>query len=288
MAVQVVTAEYADPSEFSRFVERELKRGHAIVKEQPNVDLFDEVILRVVVNEAAIDIVATVAHPALPDSTGTPMLGLAVSLTPDQRYSLEDLGEWLNQQRAVTAEFDVALDTDVGPLEGLAATDVGRPRVESTVSRSSIVRSSFAEMFDSAPHQLVPAPDTPVNTSVLASMISDSLAQRAPASEATAVDRFGRGSVDAIIDSVARGEASSERDAFNRDDAGEAAQYRANYPDKAMRADDYFRAAMADAQNRQFELARTNVNLAMAYNPTVSEYRELLERVELELGVRAY
>jgi hypothetical protein len=218
------------------------------------------------------------------------MLGLAVNLTADQRHGLDGLLESFSRQWTISSELDLVLDLDIEitSVQELASTDIGLPVMHSIPSRPATMLSQYADMFDTEEQLSTPAPDTPVNAVVFAAMVSEGVSESSPAYQPTDPDRLIRGSVDAIIDSVARGEASSERDAFNREDAGEAARYRAQYPDKAMRGDDYFRAGMADVRNQKFELARTNVNLAIAYNPTVAGYRELLERVELELGVLAY
>ncbi len=289
MAVEVVTTEYSDLREFSLFFEKELTEGRAVVQGDAKVELFDEIILRVVVEQASVDIVATVAHPALPDPSGRPMLGLAVRLNSDQRHLLSEMLELLVRKRTQTDDPEPSRDRGIEVVgeQDLAATNIGRPVFDAITSRPQIDHSRLDDMFGATPEFGRPAPATPVNSDVFASMIAATAAQRTPAFDSVDEDRPIRGSVDDIIDSVARGEACSEGDAFNREDAAEAARYRALYPDKAMRSDDYYRAAKADARNRKFELARTNINLAIAYNPTVSEYRELLEQVELELGVFA-
>jgi hypothetical protein len=62
-----------------------------------------------------------------------------------------------------------------------------------------------------------------------------------------------------------------------------AAEYRSMYPAKAKRAAAYFDAAQADVKAGAFETARTNLNLAIAYNPTEHAYRELLDDVSAKL-----
>jgi hypothetical protein len=88
--------------------------------------------------------------------------------------------------------------------------------------------------------------------------------------------------IDTVLDSL--GDPSDLP--LNATEASAAARYRARYPEKALRADDYYQAAVADARNGSLELARTNANLAVACDATVPAYRELLESVEEQLGIK--
>jgi hypothetical protein len=289
MTAQVVSAVFTEQVAFSAFVEDQLSRGRAVVPWDLTVTLFDEVILRVLADGQSHDIVATVAHPALPGANGVTNVGLAVSLRPEDHRKLAELRSYFGVDSDISdTELELSLDLDLD-VEGEIAPQVERPSLEGLETDPARSLEDL-DCFFGAPLDLEgPAPYTPIQADVLQDLIES----RAPQKSVTASGLFHtdlaavqRGSVDAMIVTALNAVGGSAEPPLNAGEASDGARYRALYPDKALRADDYYQAAMADARNGSFELARTNVNLAVAYNPTVPAYRELLDDVEQRLGVR--
>ena len=289
MTAQVVSAVFTDQVAFSAFVEDQLSRGRAVVPWDLTVTLFDEVILRVLADGHSHDIVATVAHPALPGANGVTNVGLAVSLRPEDHRKLAELRSHFGVDGDISdIEVELSLDLDLD-VEGETAPQVERPSLEGLETDPARSLEDL-DYFLRAPLDLEgPAPYTPIQADVLQDLIES----RAPQKSVTVSGLFHtdlaavqRGSVDAMIVTALNAVGGSAEEPLNAREASDGARYRALYPDKALRADDYYQAAMADARNGSFELARTNANLAVAYNPTVPAYRELLDDVEQRLGVR--
>ena len=70
----------------------------------------------------------------------------------------------------------------------------------------------------------------------------------------------------------------------HRDEAAEVPSSPAATPERALRANDYFEAAKADLSANRIDMARTNLNLAIAYNAGEPAYRALLLTLERQLA----
>lgn len=67
----------------------------------------------------------------------------------------------------------------------------------------------------------------------------------------------------------------------------EASDYRAANPEKASRAEEYFLQALQSLRMDRLNQARTSISLAIAYNPTEQEYRELLAVIDTQMDVQS-
>ena len=293
MSAQVVPAYFFEQAQLAAFVGQQLACGRAVVPCELEIELFDDVILRVEAGARSYDLRASVAHPSLPMPTGGVGLGLAVSLSDADRQALAQLEDALGDVQEAFDGIELSLDVEDLDVEGETAPHIERPELKDTVQGapgpSPADLADLDYFFSETPLPLEPTPETPIATEVLEQLTEERTAPHSntmPGLFHSTLQPTRRGSVDDAIDSALA--EPTVRGAVDLDagQESEAARYRALYPDKALRADEYYLAARADAGTGALELARTNANLAVAYNPTVAAYRDLLASVEERLGVK--
>lgn len=293
MSAQVVRAYFSGQLQLAAFVEQQLACGRAVVPCDLEIELFDDVILRVEASGRTHDVPATVAHPSLPIPGGGSGIGLAVALSDADQRALAALGDALGASSEGYDEVELSIDINDLDVEGETDPQLERPNLtvaeEPDAGPSAADLSALDHFFADTPDLSDPPTEPPVETDGLEHLFEERTAaprDTLPGLFHSTLQPSRRGSIDAAIDDALATSTAAQSTDLDAVQESEAARYRALYPDKALRADEYYQAARADLAGGSLELARTNANLAVAYNPAVTAYRDLLAAVEERLGVK--
>lgn len=305
----VLTVEFLDPDALRAFENTELTYGRAVVRATDSVELLECVKLRVRFGELSADIPAQVAHPGLPQPDGTVAVGLTVDYDEEARDALHDLlGDpldrgWHTTQellpievananevaaRAATGDFSTVEERDSRWLAEEAAASHERPGsgAHHALDRDGITATDWNSAGDDR-HD--PLADTDVggawkqqDESFPDTLTVTGLEDQPPVSGAqpAVLHTPVEGAEVAVAPVVRPRAAETPWDG----EATRPTRVLAVDPDRALRANDYFEAARADLVRGQLDLARSNVNLAIAYNPAEREYQRFLLEIESKLA----
>ncbi len=311
----ILPVDFLDSDALRAFAEAELEHGRAVVASDKSLELLEDATLRVSVGELFVDLSASVAHPGLPQPDGRAAIGLAVAYDAPARDALHELlGEVLDRgwsttldlsprelasaNEAVAAHWAEAADTEVDrrldEVRGgqefaayLTSTGWDLPEIASEPGRSRGGATQTDWMREEeAPDQSLWSRDGSFpDARVLSELREQSAATGAPralvetpTAVATIPERSQRSPRAAAlpVDTPWQVDAIREMQAASRAEGATRPTLRGVDPGRAMRAQDYFEAARADFAAGSLELARTNLNLAIAYNAIDPTYRDLL------------
>lgn len=286
---------FRDETTFRRFVEEQVRRGRVVAPTEARFELYASVTLRVTAGERSLDVSATVVNPVIPTVDGA-AVGLEVELTRAEWTGLEWLLNVLMRERiaSATREPDPGDSLEPDPDGSRAG------RLDDTLAREVLADSRWGSRDDDIGHLdtvSMSIDDTSVPGSLIASLDAapdDSMSGGVRGNAWLDDSRYGFDRADEAASSSSDGLSSS--DTFEsrgpianplRANTDVSGRYRTTHPDRAEAAEAHFQAARLALRRGDIEAARSSASLAIANNPTESEYADLLGMIERQLMDRS-